>query len=671
MPHRQTKDSPARRESVAGVRPDRATLFHLLFLSAAAFALYARTLWNGFAADDNSEVLQDRLIRSFANIPTFFAHSVWFYLGGKGDRYYRPLKLLAYSVEYHLFQLHPPLWHLANNFVHIAVVIAAYFLVRDLASRQLAFWTALWFAFHAIHVEAVAWIAGGNDLFCALALLVATWLYHRARSGASPLLHYGLSVAVFFAGLLSKETALIFLLLLLAYDFFYRRDSMREMRRAWQRYLPYFAALGVYLVLRWHALGGFAPDNPKNLLTRKEMFLTVPVLLVQYLWKALVPTDLRFWYVFEPTRALGWKPLAAIALVVALIAALFWLRRVQPLLSFALAWFLLFLLPVLDIPKLGENVFTERYLYIPTFGFCIFAGWIWLRLRELATRPLVRRAAYTGIVAVFAFYTVITLRRLPDWQDDLHLALKTAEQAPTAKNIGQIGYLYYQMGRFQDSIRYSQRAAMLDPGIAQIHNNLGSDFLALGRYDEALAEIQKAIDLEPDFAPYRTNLAVFYRATSQWGKAIEACRRGLALAPNDHALLTLLGLALWHDGQREQALDAYRRAIDAEPDRLDAYISLATGLYQLGQFDAAIGRLLAGLRVNPDSEDAYLVHYQLGAIYERKGLWLVAAQEYQQALQRKRDFSLARAALHALSAPPVDAQGSRVQSPDAKGIRAR
>jgi len=655
MPHRQ-KNSPTPRAALTRVRPHRATLFHLLCLSTAAFLLYARTLGNGFAADDNSEVLQDRLIRSFANIPKFFAHSVWYFLGGNGDRYYRPLKLLAYSIEYHLFHFHPGLWHLANIAVHIAVVIAAYFVVRDLASAQLAFWAALWFAVHAIHVEAVAWIAGGNDLLCALCLLIALWLYHRARSSPSQFFLPGFGLAFFFAAALFKETALVFPALLLAYDFFYRGDSLNAILRAWRRYLPYFGVAGIYLVLRWHALGGFAPDNPNNLVTRKEMFLTVPVLVAQYLRKTLVPTDLKFWYGFEPTRVLAWKSVAAIGLVVVLIGLLLWLRRMQPLLSFALAWFLLFLLPVLDIPKLGENVFTERYLYIPTFGFCILAGWIWLRLRELATRPWMRGALYAAIVAVFASYAAIILNRLPDWQDDFHLALKTAEQSPTAKNIGQIGYLYYQMGRFEDSIRYSQRAAALDPRIAQIHNNLGSDFLALGRYDEALTEIQKAIDLEPNFAPYWTNLAVFYRATSQWKKAIQACQQGLALAPNDHALLTLLGSALWHDGQRDQALDTYRRAIQADPERLDAYISLATSLYQTGQLQAAVDQLLAGLRANPDAENAYLLHYQLGAIYQRQGLESIAAQEYQQALQLKPDFALARVSLQNLTSSP---QGSR------------
>ena len=640
------------RKAVA--RLNRTTLIHLLVLSAGGFGLYAGTLSSSFVADDNAEVLTDRLIRSFANIPTFFAHSVWFFLGGQGDRYYRPLKLLAYSIEYHLFGFQSFFWHFSNILINIAVIIAVYVLVRALASRELGFWAALWFAFHSIHVEAVAWIAGGNDLLCGLTILFAAWCYHRARSGASPVFFQGFAVALFFGALMFKEPALAFPVVLLAYDFFYRRDSVREMLRAWPRYLPYLAAAGVYLALRWHALGGFAPDNPKNILTPKELFLTVPVLLAQYVGKALLPVHLHFWYVFEPTRAFGWKPLMAFLLALALVAALFWLRRAQPVLAFALAWFLLFLAPALDIPKLGENVFTERYLYIPSVGFCIFAAWGWLRLLNAAYSPLARRAAYAGLAAVFILYSAVVFGRLPVWADDLHLTVKTAEEVPTAKNVAQAGYAYYQVGRFEDSLRYSQRAVMLNPRLPWAHNNIGSAYLDLHRYDQALPEIQKAIELQPDFVPYRTALANFYKVTGQWAQAIQACAGGLALDPNDHALLTLLAFTLWHNGQHEESLEASRRAIQAEPDRLDAYINLATDLYQLGQLDGAIGQLLAGLEANPDGEEAYLVHYQLGAIYNQKGFPQLAAKEYRRASELKPGFNPASLSSTSRISPAAD-----------------
>jgi protein O-mannosyl-transferase len=621
MSYRRTKKVPAHAKAAAGARPDRTTARHVLLFSVAAFALYGRGLSNTFVTDDESEVLKDHLIRSFANISRLFAHGVWFFEGVETENYYRPLKLLAYSIEYHLFGFHAAFWHLASIFLHIAVVLAAYFLVRGLASQPLAFWTALWFALHPVHVEVVAWIAGGQDLLCALALLLALWVYHRARSGASSLLHYGLSGALFFAGLLAKEAALTFPAVILAYDFFYRRASVREMLGAWRRYLPFFAALGVYIALRVHALRGFAPVTSGMRMTRKEMVLSVPVLAVKYLWLALVPIHLNYWHIYMPVRALGWRPFGAMALVLVLVVAMFRLRRVQPILSFALAWFWLTLVPVLAIPKVSGNVFTERYLYIPSFAFCVLAAWAGLWLRDKAFRPAARRAVYTCLIAVFVFYTVLVVRRLPDWHDTLTLLEKTAQQSPESPYVaGALGYNYFQRNRLEEALSWEQRA----------------------------------VELQPRVWPLWMNLGAIYNAMRLWEKAIEACRRGLALEPNNAMLLDQIALALWHDGQRDQALDAWRRSVQLDPTDLTAHINFATSLYQLGQLDAAIEQLVAGLRssldsrASPGSQDIYLAHFKLGYIYEQKGVWQAAAQEYQRTLEMKSDFAPAREQLEAV-----------------------
>jgi tetratricopeptide (TPR) repeat protein len=150
------------------------------------------------------------------------------------------------------------------------------------------------------------------------------------------------------------------------------------------------------------------------------------------------------------------------------------------------------------------------------------------------------------------------------------------------------------------------------------------------------------------------NLGAIYNAMRLWEKAIEACRHGLALEPNNAMLLDQIALALWHDGQRDQALDAWRRSVQLDPTDLTARINFATSLYQLGQLDAAIDQLVAGLRTSldsrasPGSQDIYLAHFKLGYVYEQKGAWQAAAQEYQRTLEMKSDFAPAREQLEAV-----------------------
>ncbi|HEV2201844.1 MAG TPA: tetratricopeptide repeat protein [Bryobacteraceae bacterium] len=622
---------------------------HLLILSAAAIALYTPTLWNGWVTDDESEVLTDPYIRSFAKIPQIFNQNVWFFAQIKVSNYYRPLKLLAYSVEYHLFGFRPVFWHLANILTNVAVIVVVYLLVKELASRSLAFWAALFFAFHAIHAEAVAWVAAGQDLQCSLMLLLSLWLYHRARLAleAPPaennwrrlLLLYSASVLLFLAGLFFKETALTFPAVLAAYDFFFRRESLRELSRGWRRYLAYLLAVGVYLAMRIHALHGWAPQTRPWHMTAADMAFSVPVLAVNYLWASLVPINLNYWHVYHPFRALGWKPAAAAAICLVLVWAMFWLRRRQPPLSFALAWFWLTLIPVLDIPKVGQNVFADRYLYIPTLGFSLFAASAWLWIRSRAERPRTRVVAYAALTGVLTFYCGLIFQRLPYWKDTPTLILRTAQQSPDSPEVnGYLSALYKDQRRFTDALRYGRVAIQDDPTNPYFYHQLGEVYMNEGLYKDALVYFDQAVKIQPDFPAFWVNVGAVYNATHQWQQAAEASRRGLAVGPDSSMLLDQLGIALLNDGHPQEAVAAWRRAIQVSPEDIESHVNLATYLFQSGQLNEASAQLIEALKRSPNVPNAFVAHFKLGNIYEMQGFWQAAAQQYEAALQQKPVF---------------------------------
>lgn len=645
-----------KRKTEAAAEPEnwrnRAPVYQVLLLSATAFALYAYTLSFGWATDDEYEVLQDELIRKFANLPGWFEHSVWFFARVKADNYYRPLKLVAYSIEYHLFGFRPVYWHLVNVLANVAVVLAIYLLVSELASSRLAFWTAVLFAFHAIHVEAIAWVSAGNDLFCGLVLVLSLWLYRRARLRQEALaattgpparsrvmwLYCG-SVVLFFAGVLFKETAITFPAVILSYDFFFAGESWREAIAGWRRYVGYLAALGVYLAMRMHALQAFAPQTKPWRMTALDMAYSVPVLAAKYVWASLVPVDQNYWHVYHPVRSLGLESVCAAAVCVFLIWATFRLRRSQPLLSFALAWFGLTLIPALDIPKVGLNVFADRYLYIPSFGFCVLAAWGWVWLRERGWRLPKSALAPAGLVCVLIFYSTLIVQRLPDWRDGQTLILKTAQQSPDSPQIvAYVSELYKDRDNLPEALRYAKLAVKDDPSDSYFHDNLGEVYMLGAQWKEALAEFDEAVRIQPQFAPFWVNIGAVYNATRQWQEAATACRRGLALAPESSKLLDQLGIALVNGGHPDQAVAAWRRAIQISPEDLESHVNLSTYLYQTGQLQEAADQLVVALKENPDAPNAYAAHFKLGYIYEKQGLWQAAADQYRTVSLLRPDF---------------------------------
>src|SRR6516162_6262802 len=109
----------------------------------------------------------------------------------------------------------------------------------------------------------------------------------------------------------------------------------------------------------------------------------------QYMWKLLWPLRLCAYYVFEvsddPTDLRVLAGLAAVVLITLLFVALWKFDRIA---SFGVVWLAVTLAPVLNANWLADNVFTERYLYLPSVGFCWVLAWGWTRL-------LARSASYT------------------------------------------------------------------------------------------------------------------------------------------------------------------------------------------------------------------------------------------------------------------------------------
>ena len=102
--------------------------------------------------------------------------------------YYRPIYTLVRSIDYRLNGTSPTGYHVTSLLFYLLAVGSAYWILRRLLrSSMAAFFGALLFALHPIHVEAVAWImAGGYAIAGGLALLSFA-LYLSRRTWASTL----------------------------------------------------------------------------------------------------------------------------------------------------------------------------------------------------------------------------------------------------------------------------------------------------------------------------------------------------------------------------------------------------------------------------------------------------------------------------------------------------
>lgn len=219
----------------AGNRWARALVrFGVLGVMVLTAVLYLPTLRGGFMADDwlhrlaldqFKEIFTDRLnlfgmIRSSDEVAAFkhFGLAPWWASEELRINFFRPLPSMVHWLEYQLFGHDAAAAHLVSiAFYVLSVYLVSRVLARFLPERSPAHVLAvLIFALDDAHALNIAWIANRNETIGGSLVLLSLLAFQRYREGRGRH-HAPLSVLAYALALLSKESALVLPLFVLAH----------------------------------------------------------------------------------------------------------------------------------------------------------------------------------------------------------------------------------------------------------------------------------------------------------------------------------------------------------------------------------------------------------------------------------------------------------------------
>jgi tetratricopeptide (TPR) repeat protein len=117
------------------------------------------------------------------------------------------------------------------------------------------------------------------------------------------------------------------------------------------------------------------------------------------------------------------------------------------------SWSILFFLATFSVVS---NLFfpigtfmNERFMYMPSVGFCLFLAWILTRRLPvwLEARPSLSRVVPVGIAVAFALgFSLKTFARVPDWESDMSLNRAGAKISTGSARINcYMGYSLYEV----------------------------------------------------------------------------------------------------------------------------------------------------------------------------------------------------------------------------------
>ncbi len=642
-----------------------ASLFTALGLGWLTWLAYSNSFTAGLVLDNRVMITVDPRVREWSreNLQLVFTKDYWwpFY----ASDLYRPLTTLSYLFNYAVLGNGEKVagYHVVNYLLHWANVWLIFLIVRRLSGRRA--WAALaaaLFAVHPVNVESVTNIVGRADLLATLSILSGGWFYLRAAGVAGwrkiPwLIGLGLMAAW---GVLAKESAVMICAFVLLYDWLWRWPALpgetlgaRLGAALREFFLKGYVALAPALLLLFGArhwlvqnspvFGQVFVDNPIAYAPPFAGFMTAILVLGRYLGLLLLPVTLSSDYSYNQIPLYGeggvgemLEAWVALALVAGLLVSAVRRRRSDPLYAWGVLFFFLMILPTSNLVVSIGSIMAERFLYLPSIGFCVVAARVWLWLGEELAKLLwpgsSRRWAVLVPLVVLVALGARTHARNQDWQDDLSLWQSAVHASPNSFKAHK-GYANAIFGAQHDEAtldialaRSQQALAILDqkvlPEIQRddtLYQDLGlfyrtkGDFLAQrGEPDQAASYYKLSLDVllkaqavdefvnrtsreaglrrgrAADEIPVVGNFRIYgqlgmtYAKLSDWRGMEEAGQHAQLLNPEEPIGYLLAATACFNSNRPLEAARKFAEALFIDPNDVSSWQNLDRCLVRLG-----------------------------------------------------------------------------------------
>src|SRR3989338_1382699 len=238
--------------------------FVLVLAVVLSFAIFGNGIFNDFTFDDVSVVQNRGDLKDPSNFFNLFI-SPYHHLEKIG--LFRPLTMATYAINHYINDAVLPAsssscqqaagFRAVNIIIHALNSFLVFWLVRYLfppkadppladKNKFLSYATFLLFLTHPIHTEAVTSIVGRAELLAFFWSLISIYFFVNKNKI--------LSSISFLLALLSKESALMVLPVILYIDFVVLHKKIKE---SIGNMLFFFLPFGLYAILRYKALGSY------------------------------------------------------------------------------------------------------------------------------------------------------------------------------------------------------------------------------------------------------------------------------------------------------------------------------------------------------------------------------------------------------------------------------
>jgi hypothetical protein len=462
-----------------------------------AIVIYGVGVFGGFIQDDVKVIASDPDVGRVSAVASAFTRPYYYQDGGTAGAY-RPVTSASFYLNALLTGKEAWGFRLVNNLLYAGFCWLVFEVLKKFTSVKTAFWGTMIFTVLPIHTEAVNNIVGRGEILSLGFVLLAMLTLYKKR--------WEMSAGMFLLALLSKETAIVGLPILLYLLILGKEDKNTKIGVT----SFYVLVTMSYFVLRMMVLGvggmgnnATMVENPLKFVTTEQRVMNAMALVPFGVSKVIFPLNLSYDYSFNQLKLISswfdWRVILGTLMMIVSVGSLFTSLRKNKLwiLGQALFW--------------GSLVVTGNFLFSvgTIFGERL---WFWpsLGMVMMITSIFTFRKDFKGLFLVIIIVVIFILRiekRNIDWLSQERLFVHDASYAKESVMAQSNAAAMYLMKK--DLVKgkeYLEKAEAIYPKYPELMNNWGMYYLWSGEKVKAKEKFEECLVEKPGFYLCESNI---------------------------------------------------------------------------------------------------------------------------------------------------------------------
>ena len=562
-----------------------------IFLTIGLIA-YSNIYNNELVFDDVEIITNNQVIKDISNLGSILTSNYWHEQANAG--LYRPLVYLSFAIDYFFWGNNNVGYHFFNIIFHLLTCLLFFYILKFFIEDELAVLLAvIVFAVHPVHSEAVTGVVGRAEVFstfffCAGWLLFLKFFTSKKRQ----VYLYALSLAAYFLALASKENSVVLPAVLFISGLYL--DKSESLKKNWiVKVFSYGFVFIVYFLIRYSVLGAIGPAGTEQFFYNKNfftVFFTMCRVFAWYFKLFFIPVDLvcsyRHWELSY--SLLDLKVIISLFVVITWITVSLLFFRSRKKYQFFLLFILITLLPVSNIVKFGD-LMAERFLYLPSIGFCAFFAVLLNNLLGEIKLGNKRKVSFLVWLFVINCFLISLLARNAQWRDGVVFWKTTIKDMPDSYSAYyNLGAVYYEKGFKSKALYCIRKSLKINPTAYPAKKLYGLLMYDLGQYKEAVFRLKNLINEKPGDQDLYEKLALSYLSLSDYKNAVLVCADGLINADKKNIVYYAQVRIYLNQNQPEKALETALKSVSYDSDDSKAYTKAGICYLKLDNYPEAI-----------------------------------------------------------------------------------